>query len=202
MGTTNPAKAAANRRNSKLSSGPRTARGKKFSSLNSLRHGLTSKVTVLPSEDKAAFQNLEQRLHADLLPVGDLEVVLVDRIASLLWRLRRIVQIEAGILVVENREAKRDTHLHWNPFEAANSGLTEEQTARYLELATLGNAFRRDARGANALSKLSRYETTLERSLYRALHELQRLQAARSGATVPPPAVVDVDVMITEAKTP
>jgi hypothetical protein len=30
--------------------------------------------------------------------------------------------------------------------------------------------------------------------LHRALHELQRLQARRSGADVPPPLVVDVDV--------
>ena len=30
--------------------------------------------------------------------------------------------------------------------------------------------------------------------LHRALHELQRLQARRSGADIPPPLVVDVDV--------
>ena len=47
---------------------------------------------------------------------------------------------------------------------------------------------------ADALSKLSRYETTLERSMFRALHELQRLQAARSGQSVAPPAVLDVEV--------
>jgi len=41
---------------------------------------------------------------------------------------------------------------------------------------------------------LSRYEVTLERSLYKALHELQRLQAARDGQAVPLPVVVDVSV--------
>ena len=47
----------------------------------------------------------------------------------------------------------------------------------------------------DALGLLTRYETALERSLYGALHELQRLQAAcRSGADAPPPAVVDVEV--------
>ena len=44
------------------------------------------------------------------------------------------------------------------------------------------------------MQKVNRYETALERSLYKALHELQRLQAARQGCVVPPPAVVDVDV--------
>jgi hypothetical protein len=52
-----------------------------------------------------------------------------------------------------------------------------------------------DALEANAFSKLSRYETPIERSLYKALHELQRLQAARrEESNVPPPVAVDVDV--------
>jgi hypothetical protein len=66
---------------------------------------------------------------------------------------------------------------------------------REAETATLGQTFIRDADGANAFSKLSRYETAIERSLYRALHELQRLQAARrGGGGAPPPAAIDVDV--------
>jgi hypothetical protein len=44
---------------------------------------------------------------------------------------------------------------------------------------------------------LSRYEVTLERSLYKALHELQRLQAARQGQAVPLPEAVDVDFSVT-----
>jgi hypothetical protein len=71
----------------------------------------------------------------------------------------------------------------------------EMESVRDADLATLGKAFIRDADKGNAFSKLSRYETTIERSLYKALHELQRLQAARHGeGNVPPPAVVDVDV--------
>jgi hypothetical protein len=50
------------------------------------------------------------------------------------------------------------------------------------ETATLGRTFARDADKANAFSKLSRYETTIERLIYRALHELERRQAGRSGA--------------------
>ena len=64
------------------------------------------------------------------------------------------------------------------------------------ETTTLGRTFVRDADEANAFSKLSRYEIILERSLYKALHELQRLQAARrpkGGASLPPLAI-DVDL--------
>jgi hypothetical protein len=42
------------------------------------------------------------------------------------------------------------------------------------------------------LQKVSRYEAHLSRQLYQALHELQRLQAARAGQVVPPPAALDV----------
>jgi len=46
---------------------------------------------------------------------------------------------------------------------------------REVDLAMAGEAFGRDSGGKDALSKLSRYETSMERSLYKTLHELQRL---------------------------
>jgi len=42
------------------------------------------------------------------------------------------------------------------------------------------------------LSSISRYESNLERTLYRALHELQRLQGMRQGQTVVAPIAVDI----------
>ena len=79
--------------------------------------------------------------------------------------------------------------------EEAISKAREMDAKQEAETATLGRTFVRDADGANAFSKLSRYEATIERSLYKALHELQRLQAARrAGGGAPPPAAIDVDV--------
>jgi hypothetical protein len=43
--------------------------------------------------------------------------------------------------------------------------------------------------GSHDLEMIGRYESHLERCLYRALHELQRLQAARDGPISPPIAV-------------
>ncbi len=54
--------------------------------------------------------------------------------------------------------------------------------------------FLADSDGPNSFSKLSRYETTIYRAMYKAWHELQRLQAARGGEAVPPPMVLDVQV--------
>jgi len=39
-----------------------------------------------------------------------------------------------------------------------------------------------------------RYETMLERSIYKALHELQRMQAARAGEKPLVPIAVDIDI--------
>jgi hypothetical protein len=47
---------------------------------------------------------------------------------------------------------------------------------------------------ADTLATLSRYEAHLSRQMFQALHELQRLQAARAGEPVPPPAALDVTV--------
>ena len=44
------------------------------------------------------------------------------------------------------------------------------------------------------VQKICRYETHLERALYKALHELQRLQAVREGRPAPMPAALDVTV--------
>lgn len=48
---------------------------------------------------------------------------------------------------------------------------------------------------ADTLEKVTRYEAHLERSLIRSLHELQRLQARRTGG--PAPAALDVELAIT-----
>jgi hypothetical protein len=47
---------------------------------------------------------------------------------------------------------------------------------------------------ATTLQKITRYEVHLSRQLLQALHELQRLQAARGGRAVPLPAALDVVV--------
>lgn len=48
----------------------------------------------------------------------------------------------------------------------------------------------------DVLGKVTRYENSLERSFFRNLHELQRLQAARSGVAVTPPGALDLDVTV------
>jgi hypothetical protein len=44
----------------------------------------------------------------------------------------------------------------------------------------------------SVLDKILRYETTLERQLYRAMHQLERLQRMRQGEFVPAPVTMEV----------
>ena len=52
---------------------------------------------------------------------------------------------------------------------------------------------RRDASlmpAQNVVDKLLRYEARLERQMYRAMNQLERLQRLRRGEVVPPPVVI------------
>jgi hypothetical protein len=212
----------ANRQNALKSTGPRTPEGKSAVRLNALSHGLRSEEILLPGEDGEALTELGDILTTELQPVGALENLLVARITAAAWRLRRLGRVEAGIFAQELYEelAKRarkearsytkqegklielidsdrptTTITDQEKHEEAISKARELDAKREAETATLGRTFIRDADGTNAFSKLARYETTIERSLYKALHELQRLQAARhANSNVTPPVAIDVDV--------
>ena len=214
-----PAQTAANRRNATRSTGPRTRAGKATASRNALQHGLLAKDVVIRNENPQAFIEWRDALVAHLQPVGAMEDLLVERIAACAWRLRRAGIVEASLFrhqgfdqdAARARRQAADLEITTgfditkDMLAALNTTIKDPKkhggalrqaakadAARDRE--TLATAFIRDATCANALSKLARYETALERSLYKALHELERRQAARAGRTVPVPAVVEVDV--------
>ncbi|MBZ5632271.1 MAG: hypothetical protein LAO55_04010 [Acidobacteriia bacterium] len=170
----------ANQRNAKFSRGPRTSAGKAAAAKNALRHGLLSEEAMLPGESALDYARFTEKLYVELNPIGELESALVGRIGGLLWRLKRIGRLEAGILM-------------WKHADLELPSWSQKPTSIFSDsdLTTLGETYQY---GADSLAKLSRYETSIERSMYKALHELQRLQAARKGDHVPAPVVVDVNV--------
>ena len=97
------AQIAANRLNAQKSTGPRTPEGKAMMRRNPLRHGLSAATVVLFYESEAEFEQFRQDLAADFDPVGAEECALVEQIAILRWRLRRVgrqadvfVHVEGG----------------------------------------------------------------------------------------------------------
>lgn len=105
-----PGKLAANRRNAGRSTGPRTPRGKRRSSLNALKHGMLAKDLVLPElEGKDAAAEFRALLHAltdDLAPRGAFERLLVEKIAVCTWRMRRLLRYENRVAFLNSNEWK------------------------------------------------------------------------------------------------
>ena len=95
---TSPKQLEANRTNARHSSGPRSADGKARSSKNALKHGLVSREIVIWDEDSDQFEILRAGLEADFQPNSTIERELVDRLAGLLWRLRRLPALEAALI--------------------------------------------------------------------------------------------------------
>jgi len=54
------------------------------------------------------------------------------------------------------------------------------------------NAFKHGIFSKEVLERILRYETTLQRQLYRAMSQLERLQRMRQGEAVPAPMVMEV----------
>ena len=76
--------------------GPRTLQGKERSKFNARKHGLFSKAVILRDESRAEYDALLNGLMENLQPQGKLERVLVENLATLLWRKRRLLQVETA----------------------------------------------------------------------------------------------------------
>ena len=87
----------ANRENAIRSTGPRTETGKEISSRNSTRHGLTSRRSILNSEQQEEFDQLHSELTQEYDPQTPTERDLVLEIADQSFRLRRASKIEADL---------------------------------------------------------------------------------------------------------
>jgi hypothetical protein len=87
--------------------GPRTPIGKQRTKYNALKHGLFAKAVLLSHESQSQFDDLVCDLKRDLMPKGMLDELLVEKIATIVWRYRRLLQAESAN-VQENIEAQED----------------------------------------------------------------------------------------------
>jgi len=153
----------ANRQNAQKSTGPKTPEGKAAVSQNARTHGLTAQQVCLSGEDQEEFEASRQAFEDELKPVGPLQTFLVQQIVMAAWRLSRLRTLEAGLFQLRSINDKQD--------------LETDYTNNLSQRVRLAYHFRRDIAGQNTVNMLGRYETRVERSFYRALHELQRFQA-------------------------
>ena len=182
---------AANRKNARKSTGPRTRKGKIVSSRNAITHGLTASKTLLPGESQHDSSNLRAEIFDRLKPDGVLEAQMVERIASLFWRLRRIPVLEAALFEWHKRLQEKINDAEPDDFDKFIEGLPGNgppplQLRASAEYDDDGQRDRlqigrllESALSNDNISKFGRYERDLSRELRHALEEIRRLQSTR-----------------------
>jgi hypothetical protein len=78
------------------SGGPKTQQGMEKSKHNALKHGIFSNAILLTSEWRDKYDSLLSGLCEHFGPVGTLEEVLVEKLAVLIWRYRRLIMTETA----------------------------------------------------------------------------------------------------------
>src|ERR1035438_9297210 len=94
-------RAEINRSNARNSTGPRTEAGKQRSSQNALRHGLTARTPVIPSEVPAAYQQHCRQFMDEYHPATPTETQMVQQLADTSWRINRIPLLEPDVCQVD-----------------------------------------------------------------------------------------------------
>jgi hypothetical protein len=168
----------ANRLNAQKSTGPKTPEGRAAVRLNGVKHGLTAETIVLKGESQADFTDMLDSFEAEHDPTTPTEEALVVQLALANWRLRRLYHQEAGFYTCQLQSL---------------TGMQKD-----LNLDDAGRMGHAAAWSESTLTLFNRQEGRLERTFYRALHELQRLRKEREAnlasvcQTTPDAASTDV----------
>ncbi len=103
--------------------------------------------------------------------------MLTDMIVSNLWRKRRLLEVERSVMEWEKEEVTAWEH---NFSKGVAHGMKKAIKKMLVN---------------DDIEKLIRYDVAIERSIYKALHELQRMQATRQGKNPALPIAIDTDMI-------
>jgi hypothetical protein len=78
--------------------GPKSQRGKTVSGRDAETHDMLSNTPVLDIEDPADWEAHLQGVLESLAPEGHLETTIAHRVATLLWRIARVVRYETEMI--------------------------------------------------------------------------------------------------------
>ena len=155
-----------------LSPGPQSEQGKRISSLNAVKTGLTGQTVLLPSDDAALYERHVQRFIADHQPEGDRESELVQSMADAQWRMNRIPGLEMAVFA-RGRIQFAEKFAEYD--ERMATALTDAETLFVYQ---------------RELRNLQTQESRIRRRYQKDLAELKELQTQRASANVsalPPP---------------
>jgi hypothetical protein len=152
----------ANRRNAQKSTGPITEAGKAVAKFNALRHGMTAESAVLPYEDHLAYAMLREALLSHYAPANIAEELLVDIVANSYWRLLRARRVETSTMKLGIQALKQRNGLNPAPSTKDDDALA---------------VFFTDEN--DNMRNQERYHGTIERSYFRAVETLRKVQNDR-----------------------
>jgi hypothetical protein len=184
----------ANRRNALSSTGPKTAEGRQRSRVNATRHGLTAETVISFLEDAEDYQAFEAAVLADYDAQSTVELELITRLASVLWRLRRATAIETSLFEMQADPLAGFRKFFQNTNSSTYFSTGGDHRSAISDVAIQGQNRRSNNKGcasiaenflrlANlpsfAFDRISRYET----SLWRQAHQIMAvLRALRGGS--------------------
>ena len=164
----------ANRLNAKKSTGAKTPEGKRRSSLNAIKHGLTCEKHVAIGENKREFELLKLRVLRDF-PVFDVKSeIYVRKIIQYEWSLRRYQLIETGIFSRESLDYNQSENITRKDYYLDSAELTSQHQkvlVRQVELPSV--AFLRDSNAGNAFLKINTIDGRLFSRLRVAIQEYE-----------------------------
>ncbi|MCK5175941.1 MAG: hypothetical protein KAR47_21280 [Planctomycetes bacterium] len=181
----------ANRKNAQRSTGPRTPEGKATAAQNSLKHGLLARQALIATEDPAEFDLHRDQWLAELDPKGPTESLLVSRIITLSWRLKRSERVQTQAL-------NALTAKMLNPYGDITQTLTAAANRPDGQDPDLpvASALIKDFATEKVLDRLLMYERRIEHSLHKALRDLDYLRLCddfRARTEHPNPDVCEQD---------
>jgi hypothetical protein len=152
----------ANQANAKKSTGPKSAAGKKRSSLNAVRHGLTGQVVVLPTEDMEAFKQFTTAIVDSFKTADAAEKQLAQSYADLQWRINRATSVESTMftLGIMEKTAENLAIEHAEPHNAISNAKTFRNQSQEFD-------------------RIGIYTQRLINSADKVLKQLKQLQAER-----------------------
>jgi hypothetical protein len=145
---------AANRANAQKSTGPRSPEGKARSSMNALKTGIDANSLIIQHESAGRLEALIDEYYDRFHPTTPEQRMLVDTLVDSEWLLRRFRRVEAQL---------------WQ------QGFPDIKDAIFD--VNLAIAFRKTC---DEFSRLQRRIDMTQRHYHKALHELERLQAAEA----------------------
>ena len=127
------------------------------------RQYIFSSEILIEGESASDLDEIRNRLLKELKPANEIESIFVDRIVSSIWRLKRCLKIESQIIEFGSSCIQEYEQGFFRTRKRTNKELSQLKALKITE-------------DKNRLEELSKYETILERQIYKALNELDKLR--------------------------